>query len=107
MTEQLLILISTPLYIAVIGVEMLLSHLHLKKYYSLKDTMMNVYLCLINGGIDLLFRAVYVVILAWFYELRFVDFSNNLVLYWGLLFLLEDLVFYIEHRVDHYVRFFW
>lgn len=107
MKEQLLILISTPLYLAVIGIEMLLSHLHLRKYYTLKDTVINVYLCLINGGIDLLFRAVYVVVLIWFHDMRFFDFSNHLVLYWGLLFLAEDFMFYIEHRVDHYCRFFW
>jgi len=105
--EQLLILISTPLYFLVIGVEILLSHFHLKKYYKLKDTLMNVYLCLVNGGIDLLFRAVYVVILLWFFNYHFIDLSFNPVLYWGLLFLLEDFVFYIEHRVDHYCRFFW
>jgi sterol desaturase/sphingolipid hydroxylase (fatty acid hydroxylase superfamily) len=105
--EQLLILISTPLYILVIGVEMLLSHLHLKKYYTLKDTAVNVYLCLVNGGIDLLFRAVYVVILLWFFNFYFVDLSFNPVLYWGSLFILEDLTFYIEHLVDHYCRFFW
>ncbi len=105
--EQLLILISTPLYFLVIAIEILLSHLHLKKYYKLKDTLMNVYLCLVNGGIDLLFRAVYLVILLWFFNFHFVDLSFNPVLYWGLLFILEDLIFYIEHRVDHYCRFFW
>lgn len=107
MKEQFLILASTPLYLAVIGVEILLSHIHLRKYYNLRDTLVNVYLCLINGGIDLLFRAVYVVILIWFYEMRFVDFSNSLVIYWAALFILEDLVFYVEHRVDHYCRLFW
>ena len=105
--EQLLILISTPLYLVVIGGEMLLSHFHLKKYYKFKDTVMNVYLCLVNGGIDLLFRAVYVVILLWFFKYRFVELSFNPVLYWSSLFILEDLIFYIEHRVDHYCRFFW
>ena len=105
--EQLLILISTPLYFLVIAIEILLSHLHVKKYYKLKDTLMNVYLCLVNGGIDLLFRAVYLVILLWFFNFHFVDLSFNPVLYWGLLFILEDLIFYIEHRVDHYCRFFW
>lgn len=107
MKEQLLILISTPLYLLVIGAEMLLSHLHLKKYYTLNDTAMNVYLCLVNGGIDLLFRAVYVVILLWVFNFHFLDLSFNPVLYWGGLFILEDLLFYIEHRVDHYSRFFW
>ena len=68
---------------------------------------MNVYLCLINGGIDLLFRAVYVVILLWFYKFHFVDLTFNPIVYWFCLFILEDLIFYIEHRVDHYCRFFW
>lgn len=107
MNEKLLISITTPLYIIVIGLEILISHLNLKKYYTLKDTLINIYLCILNGGIDLLFRVVYVFVLIWFYQFRFVDFSNNLWLYWGSLFFLEDLAFYIEHRVDHYSRFFW
>ena len=105
--EQLLILITTPLYLIVIGFEILLRHLHIKKYYTLKDTFINVYLCVLNGGIDLLFRAVYLFILAAIYEFRFVDFSFNAFLYWPLLFILEDLAFYIEHRVDHFCRLFW
>lgn len=107
MKEQLLILITTPLYIAVIGVEILLSHLQVKKYYTLKDTFVNIYLCLLNSGIDLLFRTVYVFILIYFYQFHFIDFSSNVFLYWGLLFILEDFAFYIEHRVDHYCRIFW
>ncbi|MBA2249543.1 MAG: sterol desaturase family protein [Chitinophagaceae bacterium] len=107
MKEQLLILISTPFYLVVIGIEILLSHLSIKKYYTVKDTLMNVYLCLINGSIDLLFRAVYLVILLRFFNFHFVSFSFNPVLYWALLFILEDLAFYFEHRVDHYCRLFW
>jgi len=105
--EQLLLLITTPIYLIVIGLEILLSNLHLKKYYSVKDTLMNIYLCILNGGIDLLFRAVYVLILLFFYQLHFISFSFNFILYWFLLFILEDFVFYFEHRVDHFCRFFW
>ena len=105
--EQLLILITTPIYVIVIGLEMLLSHLHVKKYYTLKDTLMNVYLCTLNGGIDLLFRAVYVFILLYIYQFHFVDLSSQPFLYWPLLFILEDIAFYAEHRVDHFCRFFW
>jgi sterol desaturase/sphingolipid hydroxylase (fatty acid hydroxylase superfamily) len=107
MKEQFLILITTPLYFAVIGIEILLSHLNLKKYYNVKDTLMNVYLCLANGAIDLLFRAVYVVILLWFFKFHFVDLSLRPWLYWPMLFILEDIAFYFEHRVDHYCRVFW
>jgi sterol desaturase/sphingolipid hydroxylase (fatty acid hydroxylase superfamily) len=107
MKEQLLILFTTPLYILVISAEILLSHFHLKKYYTVKETLINVYLCLLNAGVDLLFRAIYLVVLFWFYKFHFVDFSHNAWLYWILLFILEDLAFYIEHRVDHYCRLFW
>jgi sterol desaturase/sphingolipid hydroxylase (fatty acid hydroxylase superfamily) len=105
--EQLLILITTPLYVIVIALEMLLSHLHLKKYYTVKGTFINIYLCLLNGGIDLLFRAVYVVILATIFRFHFIDLSFSPVLYWSSLFFLEDLAFYVEHRVDHFCRIFW
>lgn len=107
MKEQLLILVTTPLYIIVIGIEMLLSHLHLKRYYTLKDTLMNVYLCSLNGGIDLMFRTVYIGVLVWFFNMHIADLSLKPALYWFLLFILEDLAFYIEHRVDHYCRLFW
>jgi len=105
--EQLLILITTPIYLIVIGLEIILSNLNLKKYYTLKDTLINVYLCLVNGGIDLLFRTVYVFILLFFYQYHFISFSFNPFLYWILLFIFEDFAFYFEHRVDHYCRFFW
>lgn len=107
LNEQILFLISTPLYIFVIAAEIIISHIHVNKYYSLKDTLMNMYLCTLNGGIDLLFRAVYLVILVFFFRFHFVSFAFSPILYWFLLFILEDLVFYFEHRVDHYCRFFW
>src|ERR1700733_12229693 len=107
MKEQMLIIFTTPVYLIVIGIEVFLSHLHVKKYYTLKDTLINVYLCLMNGGIDLLFRAVYIVVLLWFYNFHFISFSFNPWLYWILLFILEDLTFYLEHRIDHYCRVFW
>ncbi len=107
MKEQLLILVSTPLYLVVIALEIILSHLQIRRYYTLKETIMNVYLCLLNGGIDLLFRVVYLFIMAYAYRFHFVDFSSNALVYWGILFILEDFAFYFEHRVDHYCRIFW
>ncbi len=105
--EQLLILITTPLYLLVIGFEIILSHIHLRKYYTLKDTLINVYLCALNGGVDLLFRAVYLVILSYIFGFQLISFLFSPLLYWSLLFLLEDIAFYAEHRVDHYCRLFW
>ena len=105
--EQLLILISTPVSLIVITLEIVLSNIHLKKFYTLRETLMNMYLCILNGGIDLLFRAVYVVILATFFNFHFFTLASKPLIYWLALFILEDLAFYFEHRVDHYCRFFW
>jgi len=108
LNEESLITIATPLYIVVIGTEILLSHLQLKKYYTVKDTLMNIYLSLLNAGIDLLFRAIYLfIILQWFYAHRITEPRNHPWVYWPLLFVLEDFVYYFEHRVDHYCRVFW
>ena len=107
MNEQLLLLIATPLYIMVIGIEIILSNLHVRKYYTLKGTLLNMYLCILNGGIDLLFRAVYIVVLVYAYQFHFISFAVYPFLYWFLLFVFEDFVFYFEHRIDHFCRFFW
>jgi sterol desaturase/sphingolipid hydroxylase (fatty acid hydroxylase superfamily) len=106
--EQTLIAISTPLYALLIGAEMLASHWQLKRYYSVQETLMNVYLTLLNASIDLLFRGVYLfIILQWFYHHSLYQFTQYNWQYWLLLFVLEDLAFYVEHRVDHYCRIFW
>lgn len=107
LNEQLLILISAPIYLVVIATEIIVSNVHLKKYYTLKDTLINVYLCILNGGIDLLFRAVYLIILIEIYRFHIVNIPFNPFLYWFLLFIAEDFAFYFEHRVDHLCRLFW
>ena len=90
--EQILILLSTPVYMLIIGVELLLSNYRHRKLYSWKDTAANLYLMLLNGLIDLLFRGVYVVILDYFYRHHIFSFSP-VVVYWGMLLLLEDFMY--------------
>lgn len=104
--EQLLILISTPVYIIIIGLEILLSNYQSRKLYSWKDTAANVYLMLLNAGIDLLFRAFYLVFLEYFYLNKLISFSN-LTVYWIMLLIAEDFLYYWLHRFDHEIRFFW
>ena len=62
---------------------------------------------MVNSGIDLIFRLFYVVVLWKFFQYHILDLSSKPFLYWPMLFLLEDITFYLEHRVDHYCRFFW
>ncbi len=104
--EQLLILISTPFYIIIIGLELLLSHLQHRKIYSWKDTASNIYLMLLNAGIDLSFRAVYVAVYIYLFNHKILSWETG-VSYWVLLILSEDFLYYWLHRFDHEIRLFW
>lgn len=106
--EQLLFLASTPIYVIVISLEVLLSNLQQQPSYSWKDTLQNIYLMIFNAIIDLLFRTVYIgVILAFFFGYRVIQPINNPWLYWIVLVLFEDFMYYWLHRVDHFCRLFW
>ena len=104
--EQLLILFSTPLYIIIIGLELLLSHLQHRKLYSWKDTVSNVYLMLLNATIDLSFRVIYVAILVHVFDHQLFSWKMG-VSYWVMLLLAEDFIYYWLHRFDHEIRLFW
>jgi sterol desaturase/sphingolipid hydroxylase (fatty acid hydroxylase superfamily) len=104
--EQILLLVSTPVYMLIIGFELLLSNYQHRKLYGWKDTAVNVYLMLLNAALDLLFRGIYVVILDYFYRHHILSFSH-VVVYWVMLLLLEDFLYYWLHRFDHEVRLFW
>ena len=87
--EQWLIFISTPAYFIIIGVELLLSHLHNRRLYTTKDTLANIYLMLLNSGIDLAFRIVYLAILQYFYIQSILS-VHQVFFYWLILVLSED-----------------
>lgn len=104
--EQWLILISTPVYLSIILLELLLSHLHHKKTYTAKDTAANIYLMLLNASLDLGFRVVYLAILNFFYVHAWIS-IQSVLLYWIVLVLFEDFMYYWLHRFDHEIRLFW
>ncbi len=105
--EAWVLMLSIPFYTILIGTEILFSNWHGKKFYSWKSTLQNVYLTLLNAGLDVLLRAAfYVSVLTWCYQHRIGE-INNPWIYWIMLFLLEDFAFYVEHRIDHSSRLFW
>ncbi len=107
-SEQLLILITTPLYLVVIGFELLASHFRQQKTYTFRDTLQNIYLMLLISGLDLILRAFYVgIVLSFFYDYRLTDPISNPWIYWIILLLFEDFMYYWLHRVDHFCRVFW
>src|ERR1044071_5875825 len=95
-------LLSIPIYGIIIPLEILLSHAQGWKFYSWKQTALNVYLNLLNVGVDLMLRGLALGVLIFFsgYAL---DNTLQPLWYWILLFLCEDLLFWTEHFVDHHV----
>jgi sterol desaturase/sphingolipid hydroxylase (fatty acid hydroxylase superfamily) len=105
--ETWFLLLSIPFYSIVIGLEIVMSHWQHKKFYTVKETLQNVLLTLINASLDGLLRWLfYISVLVFFQQYAFFT-IQNIFLYWFVLFILEDFFFYLEHRVDHYCRIFW
>ena len=105
--ESLLVLISVPIYAFVIGFEIVYSYFKNKGLYSTKGILSNIYLTALNMGLDILLRTLCLFILGYFYRFHFTDLSFSPALYWSVLIIAEDFMFYWLHRVDHYCRFFW
>ncbi|MDI9320097.1 MAG: sterol desaturase family protein [Phycisphaerales bacterium] len=104
--EQICLLFSLPIYLFFIPLELLLSHFNGWKLYSGKETLMNVYLNIVNYGVDLLLRGVALFVLIFLYQYH-LSISWNPFFYWFFLFICEDFLFWLEHFVDHHVRLFW
>ena len=91
-------------YMLVIGLEILLSHLQQKASYTMKDTMQNIYLMLANAGIDLVVpRHLYRHHTYLFLQAPVCMKYDSGWMYWLWLFIAEDFMYYWLHRVDHHV----
>lgn len=104
--ESLLILITTPIYILVIGGEILYSYLKQKHLYTTKGVLVNIYLSALNFTLDIVLRGICLLVLDYFFKFRFFE-IENVIAYWVVLLLAEDFMYYWLHRIDHYCRFFW
>ena len=107
--EELLVLISIPIYTIVIGIELLYSYFKQKGFYSTKGILSNIYLTSLNLSLDILVRGICLGVLWYFQRFQFtsIDKLSHPIMYWTLLLLAEDFMFYWMHRIDHYCRFFW
>lgn len=104
--KQILLILSIPIYAILIPLELVLSHFRHWRFYSWKETMMNIYLNLVNTGIDLLLRGFALLVLIFFSKYGIVN-SWNPIIYWILLLISEDVLFWLEHYIDHHSRLFW
>jgi len=104
--EQWLLLLETPIYILFIVGEMIISSVQQTRTYSVKDTATNLMCTFLNLGLDVIMRGITLVALVFAFGFSPV-YIGNPYLYWFLLFLGQDFLFYVLHCVAHYSRFFW
>lgn len=104
--QQICFLFSLPIYLFFIPLEILLSHFNGWKLYSFKETLVNIYLNLVNFGVDLALRGLALFVLIFFSAYK-LNIPWSPFWYWLVLFLCEDFLFWLEHFVDHHVRLFW
>ena len=105
--KEILLLLSIPVYVILISLEIILSNFRHNKLYTWKETAMNIYLNFLNSGLDLLLRIfIGFATLNYFCQYH-IAIDWNPVVYWVVLLFGEDLLFWTEHYVDHSCRLFW
>jgi len=105
--KQILLLFSIPIYAIIIPLEILLSNFRKQKFYTWKETLVNIYLNLLNAGIDLLLRLFVAFAILNFLFQYHLPINWNPIVYWIILLFGEDLLFWLEHYIDHSCRLFW
>lgn len=98
---------SIPLHVAVILSEMIYSHVAQAQLYTKKDLWTNIYLALMNFGLDLVMKTFAMAVMFFFYQFRIFDFDFSQWYYWVLCFIATDLAYYFHHLTDHKSRAFW
>lgn len=98
--------ISTPVYAILISLEVILSNYQHKKYYTLKETLINFWLNIANTALGLLCKGLVLYLLSYFFAHALFQWHATWY-YWFLLFIGLDACFYAEHRSEHYCRILW
>ncbi|MEO6190052.1 MAG: sterol desaturase family protein [Saprospiraceae bacterium] len=103
--ETILTTFSISIIVFILA-EMVFNQYHQKQLYTVKGTISNFYLMCLNLGFDFLLRFVTFVALSFAFDYHFFK-IQNVYIYWFALIVLEDLMYYLLHVVDHYCRLFW
>ncbi len=107
LNQEVLYAWSTPFFVLFILFEIAISSFTHQKNYNFKDTVTNVYFAFLNIGLDLVMKVFSFFILGFFYQYQFLTWGNQNWLYWVIVLVFQDFLYYLHHYVDHNSRFFW
>jgi sterol desaturase/sphingolipid hydroxylase (fatty acid hydroxylase superfamily) len=104
--ETLLVFITTPLFIAFILIESIISVYHNRRLYIVKDSAVSVLLGI--GGLlsDIGMKFIGFGVLDFFSRHAFFHIEST-AWSWVAVFFAQDFCFYWLHRTEHFCRFFW
>ncbi len=97
---------AIPGFILLMIVESTVSAIQDTQLYEVKDTAASLAMGIGNVFIKLFLKVPIFSVYFWVYEYRVFEIGSGWVI-WIALFFLEDLTYYIFHRVSHECRFFW
>lgn len=86
--------------------EMYFSYRENRQYYKKRDTLNNIYLASMAFLTNLMVKGSTFFILDYFYQFRFFE-IQNIALYWIVLVIAQDFLYWLLHYVGHVCRFFW
>jgi sterol desaturase/sphingolipid hydroxylase (fatty acid hydroxylase superfamily) len=99
-------LVLMGLLVVLTIVEMGLSYWENRKYYEKRDTFVNIYLTSIAIVTNLIVKTSTFFMLSFAYQFRLFQ-IHNIYLYWFVLVVVQDFLYWVLHYTGHYCRFFW
>jgi sterol desaturase/sphingolipid hydroxylase (fatty acid hydroxylase superfamily) len=99
-------LVLMGLLVVLTLVEMGLSYWENRKYYQTRDTLNNIYLTSLAVVTNLIVKLSTFVILSFTYQYRLFQ-IHNIYLYWFVLVVVQDFLYWVLHCTGHYCRLFW
>jgi sterol desaturase/sphingolipid hydroxylase (fatty acid hydroxylase superfamily) len=99
-------LVLMGLLVVLTIVEMGLSYWENRKYYEKRDTFNNVYLTSLAVVTNLIVKASTFFMLSFAYQFRLFQ-IHNVFLYWFILVVVQDFLYWVLHYTGHYCRLFW
>lgn len=99
-------LVILCLLVVLTVVEMGLSYWENRHYYETRDTFNNIYLTSLAVVINFTVKAITFFILSFTYQYRLFQIQNAYI-YWFVLIVAQDFLYWVLHYTGHYCRIFW
>jgi sterol desaturase/sphingolipid hydroxylase (fatty acid hydroxylase superfamily) len=105
-TRKEAVVILVGLLVLLTLTEMWFSYRDNRHYYEKRDTLTNIYLTTLAFLLNLTVNGSTFFLLSYAYQFRLFQ-INNAVLYWFVLVVVQDFLYWVLHYTGHYCRLFW